>query len=270
MKPKGEQFKWYKDEYKDIDSTTTQWNLYRGVHTTDAEKHGHVTTHLYPGLDERSHFSQYATERTSRGSEPVVTESHTVSEPVSSVFNKSEWAQLNPNLQQSLRNQPNIPRTYGQQALFMGGKVQKGALSVDYAEFTEPGSKRFGEAMGMIKNLADETNSEIIADTDLSPHSGPLVNRLLDQGLITTGEGPDWRYDGRGNGMSFRYPEEVRPYEQEGIPIKDEVVDAGRKTVRKIASDMNKQRRAKKPQTQRYDHRQMQLPGMEDPFQGIF
>lgn len=131
---------------------------------------------------------------------------------------------------------------FAQQQFFGGGKINPPEIQVHSAEFTEQGSKRFGEAMGMIKNRADAAGADIVAASSLSDHSGPLVNRLADAGLVRRSSHRPWSPE-QSNGITYMEPQHDTPW---GEPIDPDTVEAGRNTVRSVARDMNAKRRASK------------------------
>ena len=267
MKPKGSQFQWHRSVQSSAYPTpgdyqrTERWGLYENVGRNAREfqrgepvpdspagpddlavSHGSVTVDWYAGGVEKNPWRFYAT-----GEGPTAKGRSVLNrnEPVIASFSKADRAKMNPRLRKSLEGATHDV-AYSEQKMFTGGdQAYQPEARVDMAEFTERGSKRFGEFMGMVKNQADAEGAAIVASDNLSHHSGPLVNRLLDAGLVRSDDavGDTWRWDeSESNGITF-----LNPYETSNVrgpKVPQETVDAGRKTVRGIAKQMNSQRRA--------------------------
>ena len=251
MKPRGSQFKWLINE-DDSDAQyggATQENYYlveggtskSGKIWEGIKEHGEINT-VVRERSEPKEYTHYWKDRESVGYEAVADydTSRTVRESALSQIPMADRKELNPRLQKALEHET-VPRTFAQTKLFNGGDVYPANIQVNYASFTEKGSKRFGEAMGMIKNRADEIGADIYADSSLSSHSGPLVNRLADAGLVKPESDRRWT-PSDSNGMSFR----GRPLNTTRFAsqVPDEIVQEGRDTIRGVARQMNAQRRA--------------------------
>lgn len=121
----------------------------------------------------------------------------------------------------------------GQRALF-GVNEHGKSLYVSTAFTQREHAAKAGKMFGYLVNRAQATGARLEPDSDLSQHSGGLVNRAIDAGLIdpkhTYDESFDNGYTFEDGPVDFIHPESETKWEQ----IPDADLRAGMRTVRNI------------------------------------
>ena len=121
----------------------------------------------------------------------------------------------------------------GQRSLF--GVTEHGKeMKVNTAFVSRPHAMKAGSVFGHLVNRASEQGMRLVPDTDLSQHSGGLVNRAIDAGLIDKSYEFDPEFD---NGYEFENGPvdyvsntEIRGYSE----MSPNDLRAGTRTVRNI------------------------------------
>jgi len=141
-----------------------------------------------------------------------------------------------------------------QQQLFKHTPPQPATYTVHYLAGSRIGRIHSMNLIGIAKNIADEHNTPIRPDSNLSSHSMSLVKNLADRGVVSASDVPDTT----NNTLDFaenRILGKDSIYEVYNESIPKEEVAAGRQTVRNIL----KSTRTAKPPLLNPDQLQLDL-----------
>lgn len=221
IKPHGSQFQWFEtvEEHPDEGYTTRSMDLYSDPGEETSLWQGEVRITETQGNDtQRSNWTRYA-------NSPV---DPPIDHSTRQVYDHNDRARTR--------------TTTVQQKMFDGGEVYPAKHIIGLAAFADrdAAERGFGEVMGMAANNAKASGAELVASQSLSDHSGPLVNRLSDAGLVSVMDGRRWD-PSRSNGMGFQGTAEEQP-PKGSRQVSSEERSRGIKTTRSAMRQLYKQR----------------------------